>query len=167
MDDPQPSTSKDVFKAPSALPVKKKSQLNTSVSSIETEDDNISTTSSLSNRKPYSRAEEEKIVKWIVDTKRFTEIRGNSMWQLMEEAKLLEDRTWQSMKERFRKHILKNIGFFNISESNKEAFRRLERRSNAKKKGFKHASVQQQNKKKWPIYSTEYEIALKISIKSI
>ena len=58
---------------------------------------------------PYSRSEELKIIHWIIEQKRFSEVSGIKMWKTLEDCNLLPGRSYQSMKERFRKHILPNI----------------------------------------------------------
>ena len=45
------------------------------------------------------------------------------MWQLMEERKVVERRSWQSIKERFRRNILKRLEAFDLSEEPKQQLR--------------------------------------------
>jgi len=71
----------------------------------------------------YSTAEDWKILDFICENKRFADTGGNSLWKQMEEANLLENRTWQSMKERFRKVLLKNIDSYELSEDNLRRFK--------------------------------------------
>ena len=87
-------------------------------------------TSSSSYRRSYSFSEEQKIVKWIAKTQRYTEVNGIAMWKLMADSKVLGDRSYQSMKERFRKHIIGKIDMYDLTESEKAAFKSL----NARKK---------------------------------
>ena len=54
----------------------------------------------------------QKILGFILDNGRSADTCGVSLWQLMEYRKVVEGRTWQSMKERFRKSILKRIDSF-------------------------------------------------------
>ena len=73
---------------------------------------NRSTTSIVSGirqSRNYTMAEEIKILNFIVTKRRFSEVNGNSLWQLMETKKVVENRSWQSMKERFRRHIGPNL----------------------------------------------------------
>ena len=85
------------------------------------DDDNVSVISSSSNRtntsimsgskqgRNYSRQEEIAILNFIVTNKRFSEVNGNTLWALMETKKIVENRSWQSMKERFRRHMAPNL----------------------------------------------------------
>ena len=85
------------------------------------DDDNVSVISSSSNRtntsimsgskqgRSYSRQEEIAILNFIVTNRRFSEVNGNTLWALMETKKIVENRSWQSMKERFRRHMAPNL----------------------------------------------------------
>lgn len=59
-------------------------------------------------RKPYTKEEEEAILKFIVEKEGYTSLRGCHFWETMEAAKVTE-RTWQSMKEHFRKFMVANL----------------------------------------------------------
>ena len=75
---------------------------------------------------PYSRSEELKIIRWIIEQKRFSEVSGIKMWKILEACNVLPNRSHQSMKERFRKHILPNIQHYqdqNISKDDIEHFK--------------------------------------------
>ena len=54
----------------------------------------------------------QKILGFILDNGRSADTGGVSLWQLMEYREVVEGRSWQSMKERFRKSILKRIDSF-------------------------------------------------------
>ena len=114
------------FKKPLSAPTKslantenKNDDENSILSDIS---DNLSTTSTRS-KGLYSKSEENKIVQWIVENKRFTEVGGVAMWKILESANVVPNRSDQSMKERFRKHILPKIDLFDISENDKKAFK--------------------------------------------
>ena len=142
--DPKPSTSKarispPVFKVPKPKPKPSPTSKskNSDDSRIDENSDSESdeagstvSTASSSNRRPYSHKEEQKIVKWIAKHRRYSEVNGIAMWKLMAESGELGDRSYQSLKERFRKHIIGKINIYDLSEAEKEAFRKL----NAKKK---------------------------------
>ena len=64
----------------------------------------------------YSKQEDLKIVNFIFENKRFADVKGNELWKLMEEREVVEGRTWQSLKERFRKIILKNINNYRLEK---------------------------------------------------
>ena len=141
---PTPSTSKavvppPVFKMPKPISPRKSNESADDYriddnSDSDGENDNISisrlSTASSANRRLYSHKEETKIVQWIAKYRRYSEVNGIAMWKLMAESGELGDRTYQSLKERFRKHILRKIDTYDLSESQKEAFKQL----NAKKK---------------------------------
>ena len=62
----------------------------------------------------YSKVEDVKILDFIIRNKRFQDIRGNELWKIIEARNLLENRSWQSMKERFRKSILPKINQYDV-----------------------------------------------------
>ena len=62
----------------------------------------------------YSRQEDLKIIQFICDNKRFADVKGNEVWKLMEERKVVDGRSWQSLKERYKKNILKNIKNYSL-----------------------------------------------------
>ena len=62
----------------------------------------------------YSKVEDVKILDFIIRNKRFQDIRGNELWKIIEARNLLENRSWQSMKERFRKSILPKISQYDV-----------------------------------------------------
>lgn len=74
-------------------------------------------------RRPYSIAEDKKILGYILENKRFADTGGRAFWINLEESNVLNDRTWQSMKERFRKVLIKNIENYNLSEDDVRRFK--------------------------------------------
>ncbi len=129
---PQPSTSTKGFKKPM--------QKSKSLSSVQddsfSDEDNISVVSSI--RAAYSRSEEIKILKWIAQHKRFSEVGGIAMWRVLEADHVLPGRSHQSMKERFRKHILPKIEVFDLDEDDLAAFKKQRNcKPSLKKKGGK------------------------------
>ena len=64
----------------------------------------------------YSKEEDLKIISFIVDNKRFLDVGGNELWKLMEERAVLDGRSWQSMKERFRKVISPKINQYKLDK---------------------------------------------------
>ena len=68
------------------------------------------------NANYYSREEDLNILKFIAENKRFDDVRGNEVWQVMEERKVVKGRSWQSMKERFRKEISARIKSYGLSK---------------------------------------------------
>ena len=64
----------------------------------------------------YSKEEDLKIISFIVDNKRFLCVGGNKLWKIMEERAILDGRSWQSMKERFRKVISPKINQYKLDK---------------------------------------------------
>lgn len=75
---------------------------------------------------PYHAYEDEAIIKYIISSGRYDELKGNAFWQNAEEDKICVERTWQSMKERFRKHIVSNLNKYPISELTDKKKTRIE-----------------------------------------
>ena len=77
-----------------------------------------------SYRIPYSKKQEQEIVNFLVKHSAYKMIKGNSIWQRMEETGVCKgDRTWQSMKEHFRKKIIHVIHSFGLSWRQVRKFR--------------------------------------------
>jgi hypothetical protein len=74
------------------------------------------------NANYYSRDEDLKILNFIAENKRFDDVRGNEVWQSMEERKVVEGRSWQSMKERFRKVISDKLMTYGLSNETVRRF---------------------------------------------
>ncbi|TRY63935.1 hypothetical protein TCAL_14361 [Tigriopus californicus] len=70
----------------------------------------------------FTRNEDQKIIDFIVENRRFGEVGGNTLWKLMEARNILPDRTSQSMKERFRKRIMPNLHLFDIEPADRLRF---------------------------------------------
>ena len=63
----------------------------------------------------------QKILNFILDNGRSADTGGVALWQLMEFRKVVEGRSWQSLKERFRKSILKRLdSFCNLTADQKQ-----------------------------------------------
>ena len=63
----------------------------------------------------------QKILAFILDNGRSADTGGTALWQLMEFRKVVEGRSWQSLKERFRKSILKRLDSFgNLTADQKQ-----------------------------------------------
>ena len=65
-----------------------------------------------SSRQPFTRSEDEAILRHILTNEDFSRVGGKSMWIEME--KLVGGRSWQSLKERFRKKIMGNLRSFSF-----------------------------------------------------
>jgi len=76
-----------------------------------------------SRRKAYENIEELKIIQWIIRQNRYSEIGGIKLWKDLESCNEVPGRTYQSMKERFRRHIVPNIRNFQLEKDQVERFR--------------------------------------------
>jgi len=74
------------------------------------------------NANYYTVEEDQKILGFILENKRFCDTTGTSLWKSMVEQNIVPDRTWLSLKERFRKIILPNIDKFEMSPEDREEF---------------------------------------------
>jgi hypothetical protein len=70
----------------------------------------------------YTAADDQKILDYIVQNKRFSHLGGRALWQMMENEEVLPGRTWHSLNERFRKVILKKIRTYGLSEETVSKF---------------------------------------------
>ena len=95
----------------------------------------MSTVSKVS-RKSYENLEELKIIQWIIRQNRYSEIGGIKLWKDLEFSNEVPGRSYHSMKERFRRHILPNVQNFQLEKDQVERFRMHSQgsKSEAKKK---------------------------------
>ena len=63
----------------------------------------------------YCKNEQIKIVNWIIKYKAFKLLKGNIVWQKMEEAMVGRGVSWQSLKEHFKKVIIGQIHTFGLT----------------------------------------------------
>lgn len=63
-------------------------------------------------KKGYDVEEDRKILKYIIRTNRYAEIKGKRLWQDMEDDNVNPSRPWQSLKERFRKTIVPKLPIY-------------------------------------------------------
>ena len=68
----------------------------------------------------YTLDEDVAILDYVIKTGRFDELKGNALWEEAQKKKVLAGRSWQSMKERFRKHIIANVESFDIEPKYKK-----------------------------------------------
>lgn len=87
--------------------------------------DYANTTSYTANT--YTLMEDQTILDYISNTCRYSQVNGNALWKLMEDRNLLDGRTWQSMKERFRKRIIHRLERYKLSSQNLERFQKVQR----------------------------------------
>ena len=73
----------------------------------------------------YSLQEENAILDFIVSSNRFSEVKGNALWLMMESENVVTNRSSQSLKERFRRHIAPNLNKYSIlSKKNIRKFKK-------------------------------------------
>ena len=69
----------------------------------------------------YTREEDQKILGYILEGHYSRHVKGRALWSMMEKACLLPGRTWQSMKERFLKIIMRRLHSFScLGEEERE-----------------------------------------------
>ena len=75
-------------------------------------DDTANTTAS--RRDPFRPEEDVQILRFIADSKRYADVKGNTLWEFIEKKcpKVCPGRTSQSLKERFRKRIVPKLDAF-------------------------------------------------------
>ncbi|KAJ9575973.1 hypothetical protein L9F63_007162, partial [Diploptera punctata] len=67
-------------------------------------------------RRPYGESERRKIIEFIIKKNAYNQLTGNIFWQMMEANQICPGRTWQSLKEHFRKKVLPMIEKYGLSE---------------------------------------------------
>ena len=65
----------------------------------------------------------QEILTFILQNGRCADTGGIALWQLMEERQVVQGCTWTSMKERFRRSILKRLDSFDLSEEARQQLR--------------------------------------------
>jgi len=79
-----------------------------------------------SNANYYTTTEDLKILEFMVTNHRF-DVSGRAMWEMMESKDVLPGRSWHSLKERFRKVIIKKIRSYGLSEETLKKFSNISR----------------------------------------
>ena len=98
-------------------------------------EETMSTVSKASSRgNPYKNSEDKKIIQWIIKQSRYSEIGGIKMWEILESCNEVPGRSYQSMKERFRKNILPNIQNYQLEKDQVDRFRMYSQGSKSKAK---------------------------------
>lgn len=82
----------------------------------------------------YSSKEDREIIYFIVRNDYYPLVKGNVIWKDAEAEKICEGRTWQGLKERFRKKILPCIRSYNFPEEIAKKFQNIPKLS---KRGMK------------------------------
>ncbi|PNF42892.1 hypothetical protein B7P43_G12898 [Cryptotermes secundus] len=63
----------------------------------------------LRNANYYTEAEDKALLNFVVQRERYSETGGVRLWKLMERKQVLPGRSWQSMKERYRKVLTRKL----------------------------------------------------------
>ena len=72
----------------------------------------------------YVKEEDDKLLKYILDRGMERYVKSKNLWLAMEREKVVEHRSWQSMKERFLKSIVKKLSMFTwVGKEEKERLR--------------------------------------------
>ena len=75
------------------------------------------------HRMPYSLKEEEKIVQYLIDKRAYNSVKGNRVWKDLESEGRL-GRSWQSMRERYVKHVVPKLHRFKcVNEKHMKRFK--------------------------------------------
>jgi len=76
------------------------------------------------NANYYVKEEDEKLLKYILEKGMERYVKSKNIWLAMERLKVVENRSWQSMKERFLKSIMKKLDMFAwVGKEEKERLR--------------------------------------------
>ena len=65
----------------------------------------------------------EAIIDFILDHGRCKDTGGVTLWQVMEERGVVEGWSWQSLKERSKRSIVKRLDLFGLDEQQEEQLR--------------------------------------------
>ncbi|XP_046403160.1 uncharacterized protein LOC124168852 isoform X2 [Ischnura elegans] len=70
----------------------------------------------------YSYKEDMRILMWLCCKRKrgFDSLKGNRIWQFMESKSVVPGRSWQSLRERFRRHIVPNLNSYQIPPEEKK-----------------------------------------------
>jgi len=61
------------------------------------------------DRKMYTKEDDLKIIKYLLENKRCGDVKGRTMWEMLAARNIVEGRSWQSLRERFLKQIRKKL----------------------------------------------------------
>ena len=73
---------------------------------------------------PYSTAEDEEILEYIVDEQQYSRVGGHELFKEMAAQKVVDGRSWGSLRLRFRCHIKKNLQTYSILTDDQRTFLR-------------------------------------------
>ena len=75
--------------------------------------------------KSFSMEEDKKIIQYIIKNNKFAYIHGTKIWKEIESCVGVPNRSWSSLKSRFRGMIYPNIEAYNLSESDLLKFKNI------------------------------------------
>ena len=130
-DGPSNDKAKDTFKSKEAILSGNKENDEISPSLLQTENEAADSSPRkqplMLKRHPYSKAEQQQIVDYIINAKGYKFIKGVQLWKEMQNdnAVCRGRRTWQSMKEHFLKQIVPQLHIYkNVNEKVANCFKR-------------------------------------------
>ena len=95
----------------------------------------------------YTREEDQKILGYILEGHYSRNVKGRALWSMMEKAGLLPGRTWQSMRERFMKSILRRLHSFScIGEEGREQLKSAAAPGKKRNQSAKKQQSEERNK---------------------
>ncbi|XP_067002350.2 uncharacterized protein [Anabrus simplex] len=74
------------------------------------------------SRQEYTFDDKKAIVDYISKTNSYNKVKGKKLWQTMADTKVCPGRTWQSLKEHYRKKIIPNISIFYLPKNIENLF---------------------------------------------
>ena len=77
-----------------------------------------------SRRWGYTGGEEETMLTYIISNKEYYRVGGNDLWQEMKEKKILEGRSWRSMKDHFLTIVMTKLEGFPFLTEEQRSFLR-------------------------------------------
>jgi len=87
-------------------------------------DESLSRAAAEETTRYYTPEEDWIIVQYISVNERQSQVQGNALWKLMERQKIVPGRSWQSLKDRFKKNIMKKIDSYNMDDESLRKFKK-------------------------------------------
>lgn len=83
-------------------------------------------------RTPYSHDEDQGMLDYVIQNSAYADVKGRRFWQEAEQIGICPGRTWQSMKERFLKHIMKSLDSYELTRDQKARLENVGKHSGGK-----------------------------------
>ena len=64
----------------------------------------------------YSPSDDKAILSYIINNQEYSKVRGNQLWETMEEQKVVKGRGFMSLQGRFQDHIMKNLNSYGLTD---------------------------------------------------